>query len=133
MYTDAAFWSNLDHTSPQLGYLALLGEATGKGNVLNYSSSKSKRVARSLLGFEVFAFADRINCAFCIKKDLEEFLNRSALLEVLTVSKCLFAVITRSSPCREKRLLIDIAVVQEASVKQDFFSSWTSFFKLQPS
>lgn len=118
VYTDAAFSSNLDHSS-QLGYLVLLGDASGKCNILHYSSSKSKRVARSVLGSEMYAFADGFDYAFCVKKDLEKILARPIRLEMLTDSKCLFDVITRSSTFREKRLLIDIAVVKEAYNKHE--------------
>lgn len=40
-------------------------------------------------------------------------------MEMLTDSKWLFNVITRSSTCREKRLKIDIAVVREAYDQQE--------------
>lgn len=118
IYTDAAFSTNEDHTS-QLGFLVLLSDASGKCNILHFSSSKSKRVARSVLGSEIYAFADGFDFAFCVKKDLEMILLKSIPMQMLTDSKCLFDVITKCSTCREKRLLIDIAVVKEAYQKQE--------------
>ena len=118
VYTDAAFATNKDHTS-QLGYLVLLTDDSKKCNVLHYSSSKSKRVARSVLGSEIYAFADGFDFAFCLKKDMENILGRRIPMQILTDSKCLFDVVTRSSSFREKRLMIDIAVVKDAYEKEE--------------
>lgn len=70
VYSDAAFSTNSDHTS-QLGYLVLLSDVGGTCNVLHYSSSMSKRVARSIFGSKIYAFADGFDFEFCMKKDLE--------------------------------------------------------------
>ena len=118
VYTDAAFSTNADHTS-QLGYLIMLSDDSKKCNILHYSSSKSKRVARSVLGSEIYAFADGFDFAFCLKTDLEKILKKRIPLQMYTDSKFLFDVITTASSLREKRLLIDIAVVKEAYYKQD--------------
>lgn len=71
-------------------------------------------MARFVLGAELFAFADGFEFAFCIKKDLENMLRRKLPVEMLTGSKRLFVVITRSTTYREKRLMIDLSVVKEA-------------------
>lgn len=57
VYVDASFASNADCIS-QLGYIFLLADKSGKCNILHYASYKSRRVRRSVLGAEVYAFAD---------------------------------------------------------------------------
>ena len=71
-------------------------------------------MARSVLGSEVYAFADGFDAAFSIKYDLEKMTGLHIPILMLTDSKSLFDIITKSSTTREKRLLIDIATVRNA-------------------
>lgn len=49
--SDASFGNNEDLTS-QLGHILILRDNTGRGNILSYTSYKSKIVVRSVLGAE---------------------------------------------------------------------------------
>lgn len=118
VYSDAAFSTNKDHTS-QLGYIIMLTDDSHKCNIIHYSSAKSRRVARSVLGSEIYAFADGFDHAYAFKYDLEAMTGKHIPLKMLTDSKCLFDVITKSSVTKEKRLLIDIAVVKDAYAKNE--------------
>ena len=109
MYADAAFATN-DDLSSQQGYIILLTDNSGRAHVLDYSSKKSKRVVRSIMGGEVYAFADGFDRSFVIRKDLEKMLNIKIPLHCYTDSKQLFDSITKGQQTTEKRLMIDIVV-----------------------
>ena len=117
VYSDASFANNADLTS-QLGYIILLADKYGKCNVLHYASYKSRRVTRSVLGAEVYAFADAFDFAYVIKHDLEEILGQRVPLQMLTDSRSLFDVIVKNSTTAERRLMIDIKDVRESYEQQ---------------
>lgn len=54
-YTDAAFSTN-SNGSTQLGYFGSLSDDIGACKILHYSSSKSIRVACSVLWSEIYTF-----------------------------------------------------------------------------
>lgn len=95
-------------------YIILLCDDSEKANVLHYSSYKSKRIVRSVLGGEVHAFADAYDATFTIRNDLKRLLKRDSKLTVLTDSMSLFKVVINSSTMTEARLMIDIPAAREA-------------------
>ncbi len=112
-YADASFATNHNFTS-QLGYIVLLCDKYDNASKLHYASYKSRRVARSVLGAETYAFADAYDFAYCAKRDLENILGRRVPLEMYTDSKGLFDVITKWSQRQERRLMIDLQAVRDA-------------------
>lgn len=112
-YADASFATNDDNSS-QLGYIVLLADASNRCHVLSYASRKSRRVVRSIMAGEIYAFADAFDKAFVIKYDLERIYRQHLPLVMLTDSKQMFDVITRASHTTEKRLMIDVAAAREA-------------------
>ena len=111
--TDAAFATNLKSMS-QLGYLILLCDKDKNCNILQFKSYKSRRAARSILGAEIYSFADGFDQAYALKTDIEKILHRHVPITMLTDSKCLFDIITKSSTTNGKRLMIDLDVINEA-------------------
>jgi hypothetical protein len=85
VYADSSFANNEDLTS-QLGYIIMLTDKTGKCNILHYSSHKSRRVTRSVLGGEVYAFADAFDQAFILRHDLQSIIKRKVQLTILTIN-----------------------------------------------
>jgi hypothetical protein len=77
VYADSSFANNDDLTS-QLGYIVLLTDKTNKRNIIHYTSHKSRRVRRSILGGEVYAFADAFDFAFTLKHDLQSMLRQKS-------------------------------------------------------
>lgn len=118
LHADASFATNKDQSS-QIGYIILLCDGRGRAHVLSFSSRKSRRVVRSAMAGEVYAFTAALDEAFTIRYDLEELYRQRIPLLMLTDSKQLFDVVTRTSHPTEKRLLIDIAAAREAYNRQD--------------
>lgn len=112
-YTDAAFSDNADLSS-QLGYIIFLADKSNNCQPLIWSSHKSKRVTRSVLGSEVMAFADGFDMAYSLKHDLQLILKKEMPLVMLTDSLSLFDIVTKASSTKEKRLAIDLACVNQA-------------------
>ena len=112
-YVDASFATNEDHSS-QLGYVILLCDATDRCHFLDFASKKCKRVVRSIMAGEIYAFAEGFDCAYAIKHTLERIYGQRIPITMLTDSKQMFDVITKASQTTEKRLLIDIAAAREA-------------------
>ena len=113
VYTDASYATNTDKSS-QLGYIIFLRDSTGQCQPMHWSSHKSKRVTRSVLGSETMALADGFDMAYMIKHDIQRMTKTKIPLYILTDSLSLFDVITKLSSTTEKRLLIDLTVVRKA-------------------
>ena len=118
VYADSSFANNRDNSS-QIGYIILLVDKFANCNILHYSSHKSRRVTRSVLGAELYAFADSFHVAYMLKHDLQSIMKRHIPLTMLTDSKSLFNVITKCSSTSEKRLMIDICALREAYASQE--------------
>ena len=85
VYTDASFAGN-DNLSSQLGFVILLCDSSDRAHILEYSSRKSKRVVRSILGGEVYAFASGFDRVFILRHDLETIFRMKIPLHMLTDS-----------------------------------------------
>jgi Reverse transcriptase (RNA-dependent DNA polymerase) len=70
VYSDASYENNADGSS-QLGYIIFLTDATGRCQPIFWSSHKSRRVTRSVLGSETMALADAFDMANALKHDNE--------------------------------------------------------------
>lgn len=118
VYADASFASNDDLTS-QLGFLILLCDDENKFHVLDHSSRKSRRVVRSIMGAELYAFTDAFDTVANIAADLSKAFAKKVLVRMLTDSKQVFDVITRGKRPTEKRLAIDVVAAREAYLRFD--------------
>ena len=112
-YADAPFATNDDKTS-QIGYVILLCDKSNRCHVLAYKRRKSRRVVRSIMAGETYAFSDAFDQAYVMKRDLEALYDKNMPLMMFTDSKQLFDVLTKASYPTEKRLMIDIASVRES-------------------
>lgn len=113
VFTDSSF-ANTPVLRSQLGFIILVCDASGKCNMLHFSSYKSKRVTRSVLGAEVLAFADGFDYAYLLRHDLQRILAQHLPLAMLTDSESLFKSIVKSTTTTEKRLMIDLEAARQS-------------------
>jgi hypothetical protein len=118
VYSDASYANNSDGTS-QIGYIIFLCDASGSCQPLFWSSKKSKRVTRSVLGSETMALADAFDMAFTIRHDLQNITLLQIPIIILTDSLSLFDVLTKATTTSEKRLMIDLTAAKEAYKKRE--------------
>lgn len=116
IFCDSSFANNFD-SSTQLGFVILLTDRTRRVNWLHYSSYKSKRIVRSVLGGETYAFADGFDFGFTLRHDLQRITGRKIPITMLTDSQSLFNVIVKASSTTERRLMIDIRATREAYMR----------------
>lgn len=112
-YSDAGFSNNSDLKS-QLGILVLLKDKNDNACVIHYSSWKSRRVVRSVLAAELFAFVSSHDYCQIIAHDLHLITGKKFPVHLMTDSKSIFDTITKLSGVSEKRLMIDIAALRQS-------------------
>ncbi len=56
VFTDASFANNKDLSS-QVGFVLVLADVKGRANIIHWSSTKCKRVTRSVLASELYGMA----------------------------------------------------------------------------
>lgn len=113
VFADASFANNFDYSS-QLGFIICLCDDENHFHILDFGSKKCKRVVRSILGGEVYAFAEAFDRAIMIRYDLEAIYKTEIPLQMFTDSLQMFNVITKGSATTERRLMIDIFAAREA-------------------
>lgn len=113
VYADASFSTN-DDLSSQLGFITLLSDNEGQCHILDYSSKKSKRVVRSIMGGEVCAFMDAFDSVFTLAADLELIYARKLHIYMFTDSKQLFDAMIKGKRTQEKRLMVDITAARQS-------------------
>jgi len=117
---DAAFAVNHDKSS-QLGVLVLLRDTrNGHVNVVHYASIKSKRVCKSVLAAELFAFVDGYDAGFAVRDSVNRMYGRDDIpLSVYTDSHTLYGLCISLSQTTERRLQIDLALIREAYERRE--------------
>lgn len=100
----------------QLGILVMLRDSSsGPVNIVHYSSTKSERVCKSVLGAELFALVDGYDMAAAIKDTIESISARKNIPLILYIdSQSLCGLCISLRPTKEKRLQIDLALIRQA-------------------
>ncbi len=120
-YSDAAFANNHDLTS-QLCRVILLMDKIDNAIPVSFKSYKSRRVTRSVLSAEAIAFADMVDDALASQSQMEQALERTPLMHLLTDSKSLFDITSKGSRTSEKRIMIDIHARRDAYKSREIFN-----------
>jgi hypothetical protein len=107
VFIDALFTNNRD-LSFQIGYILVLIDGTGYTNIIHWSSTKYKRVTRSILASELYNMAYGFNMGALVKSIIDRILEMELLLVVYIDSKSLYEYLIKLGTTQEKYLIIDI-------------------------
>jgi hypothetical protein len=118
VFTDASFANNKDLSS-QIGYVLVLADSSGKGNILHWSSVKCKRVTRSVLASELYAMAHGFDISTAIKSTIDRILGKLVPIVLCTDSKSLYDCLVKLGTTAEKRLMIDIMCLRQAYERRE--------------
>lgn len=130
VFVDGSFANNRDLTS-QLGFALILGtekpleEGQFKitGNLLHFSSTKCKRVTRSVLASEIYGMVAGVDIALALTSTLEAIVRHVGLPSIPTIvctdSYSLYECLVKLGTTKEKRLMIDILALRESYEKRE--------------
>ncbi|CCE32582.1 uncharacterized protein CPUR_06442 [Claviceps purpurea 20.1] len=130
VFVDGSFANNRDLSS-QIGYVIILGTEdretsnsfTLSGNIVAYSSTKSKRVTRSALASELYAMVQGADTAYAMATTLEMITERLGSPAIPTVictdSFSLYECLVKLGTTKEKRLMIDIMALRQSYERRE--------------
>jgi hypothetical protein len=100
-------------------------EFTVKGNLINTSSTKYKRVTWSSLASKICGTVDGLDLAYVIAATLKIIIDQRNLPEIpiilCTDSKSLYEYVMKLGITKKKRLIIDIIAIRQAYEKRELF------------
>ena len=130
VFVDGSFANNRDLSS-QLGFvLMLVNESTDventfliRGNVIHYSSTKCKRVTRSVLASEIYGMVNGFDMGIAIATTLRMITERLGIapvpLVICTDSYSLYECLVKLGTTKEKRLMIDIMALRQSYERRE--------------
>ncbi len=133
VFIDSSFANNKDFSS-QISYLIILVNETKtdsigtnefiiKGNLIYYSSTKSKRVTRSILASEIYGIVGGVNMAIIINTTIKIITEQLGFLHtpiiVYTDLYSLYKYLVKLSTIKEKRLIIDIMALRQSYERRE--------------
>jgi hypothetical protein len=120
VFADASFAGNKDLSS-QIGYLIVLADEKNNANIVHWSSTKCKRVTRSVLASELYALAHAFDSTAAIKATISQLLHLTTTLPlvVCTDSKSLYDCLVKLGTTQEKRLMIDLMCLRQAFERKE--------------
>ncbi|GAO20099.1 hypothetical protein UVI_02042530 [Ustilaginoidea virens] len=135
VFVDGSFANNKDLSS-QIGYVIVLGNEEDNptdnanaflltGNIITYSSTKSKRVTRSALASELYSMVQGVDIAYAIGTTLNMITSRLGLPKIPTVvctdSFSLYECLVKLGTTKEKRLMIDIMALRQSYERREIY------------
>ncbi|MDB5910367.1 MAG: polyprotein [Massilia sp.] len=131
VFVDGSFANNRDLTS-QLGFAIILGneamvnernEFTLTGNLIHFSSTKSKRVTRSVLASEVYGMVAGVDMAYALASTIRMITAHLDLPPIQTIvctdSYSLYECLVKLGTTKEKRLMIDIMALRQSYERRE--------------
>lgn len=129
VFVDGSFANNKDLSS-QIGYeIVLANESydentfTIKGNLIHWSSTKSKRVTRSVLASEIYGMVGGVDIAMAIHTTINMVMLQLDLplppVIVCTDSYSLYECLVKLGTTKEKRLMIDIMALRQSYERRE--------------
>jgi hypothetical protein len=131
IFVDGSFANNKDLTS-QIGYeIFLANETTTEdtftmtGNLVHWSSTKCKRVTRSVLASEIYAMIHGVDMGIATSTTLDMITAKLGIpgipLIVCTDSFSLYECLVKLGTTKEKRLMIDIMSLRQSYERRELF------------
>ena len=122
VFVDRSFANNKDFSS-QIGYeIIIANETTGNdeftinGNLIYWSSTKSKRVTRSVLASKIYGMVGGVDMSFTISSTISIIMKQLRLFTIPTIvctdSYSLYECLVKLGITKEKRLMIDIMALR---------------------
>ena len=118
VFTDGSFANNRDYSS-QIGHVIVLADKHNKANVIHWSSTKCRRVTRSVLASELYAMSNGFDIAASLKGTIEGILHRPIPLVACTDSKSLFECLVKLGTTNEKRLMVDVMCLRQSYERRE--------------
>lgn len=118
VFTDASFANNKDLSS-QVGFVLVLADAKGRANIIHWSSTKCKRVTRSVLASELYGMAHGFDMGASVKSTVDLILQINLPLVLCTDSKSLYQCLVKLGTTQEKRLIIDVMCLRQAYERRE--------------
>ncbi|KAK1913055.1 hypothetical protein P3342_004991 [Pyrenophora teres f. teres] len=129
VFVDGSFANNKDLSSQLSFVLVLVNESidadtfTIQGNVIHYSSTKCKRVTRSVLASEIYSIVNGFDIGIAITTTLRIVTERLRIPEiplvVCTDSYSLYKCLVKLRTTKEKRLMIDIMALRQSYERRE--------------
>jgi hypothetical protein len=131
VFVDGSFANNKDLSS-QIGFeLILANETIGDdeftiyGNLIHWSSTKSKRITRSVLASEIYGMVAGTDIGFAIGSTLKMITEQLNLPTIPTIvctdSFSLYECLVKLGTTKEKRLMIDIMAIRQSYERRELF------------
>lgn len=98
----------MKYLSSQIGFIVILADKVSRANIIHWSSTKCKRITRSVLAAELYAMVHGFDSGATIKSTLEKILGIRITFIIFTDSKSLYECLVKLGTIREKRLMIDL-------------------------
>ena len=117
VFSDASF-ANLPSGGSQGAFVIFLADALGNANIVSWQSRKVRRVVKSTLCAECLAAVDAVNAAMFIKELVCTITCwKDVQIKLICDNKSLVQAVKSVTPVDDKRLRIDIAILQESLEK----------------
>ena len=131
VFVNSSFANNKDFSS-QIGFEIIIANENMKddiftitGNIIHWSSTKSKRVTRSVLAAEIYGMVAGVDMAIAIGTTLEMITTQLSIptipIIVCTDSFSLYECLVKLGSTKEKRLMIDIMALRQSYERRELF------------
>jgi hypothetical protein len=131
-FVDASFANNKDLSS-QIGYVLVLAnerevgtdkkEILLRGNIIHWSSTKCRRITRSVLASELYAMTQGIDTTFSINTTLTVIMKQLGFeklpIIICTDSYSLYECMVKLGSTKEKRLMIDLMAMRQSYERRE--------------
>ena len=98
-----------------------LADQSGNANILSWQSRKVRRVCNSTMGAECLAAVDAVNAGIFLKHLICEVMRCKVVdMLLITDNKSLIDAVKSVTPVADKRLRIEIAMLQESLARKEF-------------